>query len=273
MLSALLGLAAGAAAQPAADPGSFTAEQLATMIQLQVQTAANTPGIPPGYWLMDGDMQMPLSFNPLVDGFYVANLWPGGVVPYSFAAGFSTATQNAIIASMAVWEGLANVDFVVRTNQANYVLIQPSTGNNSAVGVMGGVQVINFAANQAPAGLHPRTRALPGLPARAPAQRSPPHDLAVQRAGHYVQQRRPDQPTSNPYANNFPVIGSGTFLGPYDFASIMHYDRCAFSVGCPVGATCTTCTGSQETMTVNQPFTAQWNTVIGTAGTRAISTE
>src|SRR6187455_1994701 len=267
MLSALLGLAAGAAAQPAADPGSFTAEQLATMIQLQVQTAANTPGIPSGYWLMDGDMQMPLSFNPLVDGFYVANLWPGGVVPYSFAAGFSTATQNAIIASMAVWEGLANVDFVVRTNQANYVLIQPSTGNNSAVGVMGGVQVINFAANQAQrVYTHELGHCLGFLHEHQRSDR-PLTISPCNVQGITCNNGVPTNPTSNPYANNFPVIGSGTFWGPYDFASIMHYDRCAFSVGCPVGATCTTCTGSQETMTVNQPFTAQWNTVIGTAGT------
>ncbi len=264
-LFALLTLAAPALAQPVKDGGGpRTADQIAALLNEQAITTIHTPDIPPGFWIMDGDMQMPLSFNPLLDGFYATNLWPGGVVPYAFAAGFSAATQNSIVGAMAIWENLAGVDFIVRTNQADYVLIQPSTGNNYAVGRMGGVQVINFAANQPQSVYtHELGHCLGFLHEHQRGDRLvnifPCNVQGITCSGGV-----PTNPGTNPYANNFPVIGSGTFWGPYDFASIMHYDRCAFSIGCPAGATCI-CASNQETMTAVQPYTAQWNTVMGNA--------
>ena len=69
--------------------------------------------------------------------------------------------------------------------------------------------------------------------------------------------------TGNPYDTNFPIVASGTRWASYDFASIMHYPRCAFSPVCPVFPC--NCTTAQETMHVREPYTAAWNMVIGTA--------
>src|ERR1039457_4694586 len=50
--------------------------------------------------------------------------WPGGIVPYLFDAGI-TATQQAVyLAGMREWELAANVRFIPRTNQSQYVILR-----------------------------------------------------------------------------------------------------------------------------------------------------
>ena len=56
--------------------------------------------------------------------------------------------------------------------------------------------------------------------------------------------------------------------GTYDFASIMHYDRCAFSTACSVGGSCG-CQSSQETMTALSAYNSAWNSVMGTANVQS----
>ncbi len=48
--------------------------------------------------------------------------------------------------------------------------------------------------------------------------------------------------------------------GPYDFDSVVHYDRCAFSMCCPGGATCN-CAPNCQTITVLPPNQAFQNTI------------
>ena len=263
---ALLGVAGVALAAPFAaaqkDHSPVTADDLAAILRQKAIQAVAGRDIPAGYWLMDGDMQMPLSFNPLADGFYLTNLWPGGVVPFTFAAGFSSADINNIIGAMFVWQGLANVTFIGRSTQADWVLIQLSTGNNSAVGRTGGQQVINFATNQATSVyVHELGHCLGFLHEHQRGDR--PLDIFPCNVANVVCSNGVPTSTGNPYDANFPIIPSGTHWASYDFASIMHYPRCAFSPVCP-SQPCN-CTTAQETMHVQQPFTAQWNSVIGTA--------
>src|SRR5678815_1964482 len=52
--------------------------------------------------------------------------WPGGTIPYVFQPGITANQQQCILAAMNAWMGLTNVNFVVRTNQADYVSIQPT---------------------------------------------------------------------------------------------------------------------------------------------------
>lgn len=70
--------------------------------------------------------------------------WPGGVVPYVIPSGFPSASRitNAISHIEANTNG---VDFVVRTNQANYIEFRTSTGCSSSVGRIGGRQYVNLA--------------------------------------------------------------------------------------------------------------------------------
>src|SRR5215510_10157728 len=101
--------------------------------------------LPEGFMLVGGDilvrigydLNSPFSPNP-------ANYWPGGVVPYEFDANVSVPNRAAMLTAMQQWENAANVQFVVRGAQPDYVHIQNSTGNNSSIGRIGGQQIINI---------------------------------------------------------------------------------------------------------------------------------
>ncbi len=73
-------------------------------------------------------------------------LWPSGVVPYVFANDITSTHQKAFLDAAADWATFANVSFVARTNQADYVLVQNGLNgdNSSAVGKVGGQQVLNI---------------------------------------------------------------------------------------------------------------------------------
>ena len=50
--------------------------------------------------------------------------WPGGIVPYLFDTNI-TATQQAVyLAGMREWELAANIQFIPRTNQSQYVILR-----------------------------------------------------------------------------------------------------------------------------------------------------
>ncbi len=50
--------------------------------------------------------------------------WPGGTVPYVFDASVTTNEQPVYLAGMREWELAANIHFVARTTQSNYVLLK-----------------------------------------------------------------------------------------------------------------------------------------------------
>ncbi|KAA3663365.1 MAG: hypothetical protein DWQ04_10870, partial [Chloroflexi bacterium] len=101
--------------------------------------------IPEGYKIIEGDIMVPIGFSTnSVDGVWATNFWTNSIVPYEFNANVTEANQQRAIDAMAEWEAVANVDFVPRTNEANYIHIQSSTGNNSRVGMQGGEQIINI---------------------------------------------------------------------------------------------------------------------------------
>lgn len=84
-------------------------------------------------------------------GTYVgtqAELWPNGVVPYEWAPDFIAANQQYVLDAMAVWEGVANVQFVPRNGEDDYVLIQNAgegEGSNARVGRgEGGARTFNI---------------------------------------------------------------------------------------------------------------------------------
>lgn len=73
----------------------------------------------------------------------VANRWPGNVVYYTVASALSG--DSRITDAIKTWEDNTNIDFVLRTNQANYVTFREGTGCSSSVGMVGGQQFINVA--------------------------------------------------------------------------------------------------------------------------------
>ncbi|TDW96527.1 M12 family metallopeptidase [Dinghuibacter silviterrae] len=77
-----------------------------------------------------------------------STLWPSGQVFYTIKSGFSAAEQTAITDAMTSWQTNTPIRFTARTNQTNYVLIEPgATGSgfgSSGIGMTGGQQTISL---------------------------------------------------------------------------------------------------------------------------------
>jgi Astacin (Peptidase family M12A) len=147
--------------------------------------------------------------------------WPNGVVPYEIDAALPD--QARVTNAIAHWERNTRIRFVLRTaaNQAqfpDFVRFRPGNGCSSPVGRRGGQQNITLAA-------------------------ACDFGAAVHEIGHSVglwhEQSREDRDQfvrinwaniEPDKAHNFNQhITDGDDVGPYDYHSIMHYPRWAFS--------------------------------------------
>jgi hypothetical protein len=175
------------------------------------------------YQLVEGDIMLPTS---VVEGraVFQAVTWPDGIVPYVFHESVNSTNQNLTIAAMTEWESVSGVTFVPRTSETNYLEIinsgsvggQPP-GNWSYVGVIGGRQYFSMSNwNYHYIIMHELMHAL----------------------GFWHEQSRPDRDTyisiqwqniPDASEHNFAIRDGATAVGPYDFASVMHYDSYAFS--------------------------------------------
>jgi hypothetical protein len=185
------------------------------------------------------------------DAVYVPNTWPNGIVPYEFddnaTAGTAVNQANRQIAltAMAQIEAIAAIDFVPRTNQTAYIHIQSDSQTNSSwVGYLGTGQIVR----------------IESWSWNAPN----PNFIIVHELMHalgiFHEQQRTDRNsfvTIN-VANiqsgaepNFTIQNGSTAHGVYDYDSVMHYDRCAFSTCCPTGSWCN-CAATCETITALQ---------------------
>ncbi|MAG55007.1 MAG: hypothetical protein CMJ83_01820 [Planctomycetes bacterium] len=187
----------------------------ALALLLFCSAAASAQWQPPeGYVLVD-DMVLP-TWAIGAESAYQGTPWTGGNVYYEFDGNVSTTNRTRTLNAMAEIEAIANVDFIERTTQFNYIHIQSSSGNNSFVGMIGGGQTLNMVSWSFKYVIC--------------------HEL-FHALGFMHEQSRPDR---NTYVTiNFANIqsgasgnfsqNSGTTVGAYDFASIMHYDNYDFS--------------------------------------------
>lgn len=191
------------------------------------------------YHRFQGDMLYRVSGKPGLQGVFKSrpsDYWPNGVVPYAFHANVSAANQAQTLLAMAMWQTLTNQDlimnsvqFVVRTTEKNFILISSNaTENSSEVGMIGdgeqdlwitswgSVDVIAHELGHS-LGLHHEHSRLESI-----------GNIEVQTQN--IQAGEED---------NFEleIIGAKSY-GPYDFLSLMHYDKCAFSIDCAVGSSC-----------------------------------
>jgi hypothetical protein len=198
--------------------------------------------------LIEGDIQIRLDqylmMQAGMEGTFGGTLWPGGLVPYVFNANVSAANQQLMLNAMAQISQRAAVTFQPwQPGNPFWIHIQASTANNSAVGMVAPGQIVNIVDwNSQVTLVHELYHAL----------------------GFWHEQTRPDrdayvtinwQNICSGLEHNFWLNPFASTYGPYDFASIMHYSRGAFS-----------CTG-QDTITVNQPWNAQWQNMIGNVTT------
>jgi hypothetical protein len=126
--------------------------------------------------------------------------------------------QTAMLNAMAIWESVANIDFVPHNGESDYLRIKDANVNNSHIGRQGGGQVINIYNWNYPMIMC--------------------HELA-HALGFYHEQSRPDRDNyvqiqenniCPGLGQNFDIDDTGVTSNiPYDFKSIIHYDEFAFS--------------------------------------------
>ncbi len=226
---------------------AFTTSLFLLIIALPAtQTHADEDWLPEGYVLVD-DMVLPEEY---VTGRATieVNLWPS-TIAYTFDSNVNSTNQSRAIAAMAEIEAVANIDFVPRTDQVNYIKFLDANGNSSPVGMQGGEQTIRMF----------------NWSYRFIIVHELMHSL-----GFFHEQSRTDRNTyvtiqtaniEEGKEHNFDLeVGTEAFPRgayglagdrTYDFDSVMHYGATAFSKN------------DNPTIVVNSPWNETWQDAIG----------
>lgn len=153
----------------------------------------------------------------------VVPTWTDGNVYYQFSNNVSVANQKRYVDGITEWAMFANIHFIPRTTQTNYItVLEDQTigeGGESAVGMIGGEQFLRISPDawNRPTICHETGHAL-GLVHEH--QRSDRDSYVVVLTNNLA--NGPDDP-------NFIKLTNSINKGPYDFLSIMHYNRNALS--------------------------------------------
>jgi uncharacterized protein (TIGR03437 family) len=248
------------------------------------QAGENIPGVPAGYTIIEGDIQMPIGVVNAMRSqaqltpdapqatFITANFWPNGVVPFEFdgncGAGSTTcvsaANQTAMLGAMTVLENVANVNFQQCANNAcrgDFVHIQASNANNSAVGKQGGRQIINITSwGSRFTIVHELLHCLGLFHEHTRGDRK--NYVDVEGFCKNVQ----GGCMGATYTSNFPISNGSAAYGFYDFDSVMHYGQCAFSSNSNCPNISAAFPDGGITIKVKPPYDTQWQAAIGQSG-------
>lgn len=209
-----------------------------------VPGAMTHPDLPEGDVLIHGDIQVKLDeYRAFLAGadstFGDVTFWPS-IIPYSFDSNVSALNQQRAINAMNAISQRCGLTFVPwNGSQPNRLLFRDSDGNSSPVGMQPMFNLIRmFNWDFEMVIVHEIYHSL----------------------GFWHEQTRPDRDTfvtinwgniEPGREHNFEMVSSASVYGPYDFDSVMHYPRAGFSVN------------GGDTITVNQPWTSQWQSAIG----------
>lgn len=226
----------------------------------------------PGYMIIDGDIQIRIEeWEAMMNNeggpravFGTVNYW-GSTVPYDFAGNVNATNQQAAIAAMNAISALAGITFRAKiASDPNWIRFNASTFNNSPVGRQGGQQIINIVSwgNQIII-VHEIYHSLGFWHQQSATNRD---TFVTINTGNICGSSAVVGNPCNANVCQFCSDSMGNFIscafnfniqagtglwGPYDFDSIMHYGRTAFS-----------CNGA-DTITVNAAWNAEWQNAIG----------
>ncbi len=146
--------------------------------------------------------------------------WPNGRVPVAFASNLGPKAVEAINYALNHWNTNTNVQFVARSNERDYIVVQGGNSCSAMIGRQGGAQYVTLAEGCGYGGaIHELGHAL----------------------GFYHEQTRQDRDNYvTIYWNNIQrgmeynfyetTANQGTSHGNYDYYSIMHYRTTAFGI-------------------------------------------
>ncbi len=148
--------------------------------------------------------------------------WTSGAVYYAFNANVSAAHRTHFLDAAAEWAAFANLTFTARVAQANYIMVNDVpglSGGNSSVGMIGGVQQLNIGSGSWNRGtlVHEIGHALGLIHEHQRSDRDTFVTVYAQNS------------TGGVNDGNFVKIPTSNHNGTYDFLSVMHYSRNAFS--------------------------------------------
>ncbi len=162
------------------------------------------------------------------------NLWTNGQVPFEFNNNVTAENQARAIEVMNMLQTIANLRFIQRSNQGQFIRFQNSDRNNSFVGMQNSGNIINISDWDSPMVIC--------------------HEI-FHSLGFFHEHQRPDRDNyvrivrericAASFEANFLIENDVAVTSniPYDFTSIMHYWSGAFR-NCRIGAE--PCNGSNS---------------------------